>query len=417
MRRRWKATRPWGRVALVAAVALVLAGVGTGVWWFVGRDSASAATSGTTTTSVAASLTTMEKSVSASGTLTPTVQKNVSFEVSGTVTAVAVAAGDTVTAGETLATVDTLQLNADLLTAKATLATAEAKLADLKHSSNGSTAAKAQIAAAAAQVDVATAAVTTATTALGDATLVAPATGLVTSVGVAVGDRVTGTGSSSSSNSSNSSGAAPAAASSGSTSGSSSAAFVIVGTDAYEVSLSVGDADVAKVAVGDQVEMTSKDLTSTVFGVVGSIGLLSTSTGVAAYPVVVQVTGDVSALHDGVSVDAKVIYQRRTDVLTVPSAAVTTNNDGTTTVTKVAADGTTSVAKVTVGETSGTSTEITAGLAEGDKVQVITYVRTGTGSTGNGQQNQLPQFDPGQLPDFGNGQFPGGQLPRTGGNG
>ena len=415
MRRRWKATRPWWRVALVAAVAVVLAGAGTGVWWFVGRDSASAATPGTTTTSVAASLTTMEKSVSSSGTLTPTVQESVSFEVSGTVTAVSVAAGDTVTASQTLATVDTLQLNADLLDAKATLATAAAKLADLKDSDDGSTVADAQIAAAAAQVDVATAAVTTATTALDDATLVAPAAGLVTSVGVEVGDRVTGTGSSSSS------AAAPAASSSLSSSStsaaSSSAAFVIVGTDAYEVSLSVSDADVANVAVADQVEMTSDDLTGTVFGVVESIGLLSTSTGVAAYPVVVQVTGDVSALHDGVAVDASIIYERRTDVLTVPSAAITTNDDGTTTVTKVAADGTTSVVTVTVGEVSGTMTEITAGIAEGDEVQVVTYVRTGTGTgSGNDQQPDFSQFDPSQLPDFGNGQLPGGQLPQMGGN-
>lgn len=387
--------RARGRVAVAAVVAVGLAGVGTGIWWFVGRDTADAATTGATTSTAAASLTTMEKSVDTSGTLTPTVQESVGFQVSGTVTSVQVAAGDTVSAGQVLATVDTLELTADLLSAKADLATAQADLADLEDADDGSDAAEAQIDAAAARVDVAQAAVTAAEQAMADATLVAPSAGLVTDVGVEVGDRV---GSSS--------------AGAGGTGGEETGGqFTIVGTDAYELTLSVGDSDVALIEAGDQVELTSDDLDGTVFGVVRSIGLLSTQTGVAAYPVAVDVTGDTSALHDGIAVDARIIYERRTDVLTVPSAAITTAADGSTTVTKVEADGSTQVVTVTTGETSGSVTEILSGLAEGDQVQVTTYARSG--DDGGQQQGVFPGDGQLVIPDGGMpGVAPGGEMPR-----
>src|SRR5665647_3011954 len=70
-------------VVLVGVTALVV-GAG-GVYWFGLRDDAAAVqTPEVTSQAVAASLTTLEKSVVASGTFTPTVQEEVSFEASGT---------------------------------------------------------------------------------------------------------------------------------------------------------------------------------------------------------------------------------------------------------------------------------------------------------------------------------------------
>src|SRR4051794_21403306 len=117
MRRVWARTGPLSRTLGLVVVVAVAA---TAIWWFGIRD-ASAASAEPITRTVGASLTTMEKSVSGIGTLTPTVQRDVDFTVSGTVTAVPVAVGQTVTAGQTLATVDTLQLQADLLQARSTL--------------------------------------------------------------------------------------------------------------------------------------------------------------------------------------------------------------------------------------------------------------------------------------------------------
>lgn len=397
-------------VVLVGVTALVV-GAG-GVYWFGLRDDAAAVqTPEVTSQAVAASLTTLEKSVVASGTFTPTVQEEVSFEASGTVTSVAVAAGQTVTAGQTLATIDTLTLNADLLSAKATLAAAEARLADSEDADDGSDASEAQIAANAAQVDVAQAAVDVAAEAMAGATLVAPVDGLLTDVNLAVGQAVIGSGSSSGSGT-----ATPGASTQdGATTTTSSAQFVIVGTGSWQVDVTVDDADVALIAVGDQAEITIEDVTDMIFGTVTEIGLISTSTsGVAAYPVSIEVTGQPEGVYDGVSGDVEIVYERRTDVLTVPSAAVRTV-DGESVVTQVDADGEEITTSVTVGDTVGDLTEVTAGLVEGDEVlvTVVTQTRQDTDTGTQGVPGQLPEgFDPSQmqLPEgFDPSQFQGGQ--------
>lgn len=394
------------RVLVPAASAVVV--LALAVWWFGFRERAVADTPEATTQAVAASVTTLEKSVSASGTITPTVSEDVSFAVSGTVLSVDVAEGDTVEAGQTLATVDTLQLNADLLEAKATLATAEANLSDLEDADDGSDAAAAQIAAASAQVDVARAAESDAEDAMAGATLVAPVAGLVTTVNLAVGDAVTG--------SSGGAGASSGVAG-GSTGSTDTAQFVIVGTDSWQVDVTVDDADVALIAVGDQAELAI-DGADAVFGTVAEIGLLSTSSsGVAAYPVTIAVTGSPDGVHDGVSADVSIVYERRTDVLTVPSAAVRTV-DGSSVVLTQDAEGNQVETPVEVGETVGDLTEITSGLSEGDEVLVTVVTPTQRSSQdGTDRSGQLPtgfptDFDPSQFQgpggQSGQGAFPGG---------
>lgn len=414
----------WRRARWVRVLTLVLlvgvAGAGGYLLALREEPAQAATTPEPTTTAVAASLTTIQSSVSASGTLTPSVQEDVSFDVPGTVTSVDVAAGDTVAAGQQLATVDTLQLDAALLAAKADLASAQASRSDAQDEADGSDASDAQVAALAAQVDVARAAVEDAEADRAGATLTAPVAGLVTSVDVEVGDAVSG---------GSSSGAGPGGSSTGSSTGSAgstgtaTAQFTIVGTDAWQTAVTVGESDVALIEVGDQAEITVDGATDPVYGTVAEIGLLSTSTsGVAAYPVTVEVTGSPEGLHDGESADVEIVYERRTDVLTVPAAAVTTE-DGRSVVTQQGADGEQVTTEVTVGATSGDLVEITAGLAEGDEVLVTAFSPRSAGSGDSGEQGgqmpqfsgEVPDFDPGEMPDFSGG-FPGGQMP-GGGNG
>jgi len=416
MRKLLRRTRPRTRAVAVLLVVLV---AGAGVYWFGVRDTtAAAATPAATTQSVAASLTTMEQSVAASGTLAPTVQEDVNFAASGTVTTVPVAVGQQVTAGQTLATIDTLTLNAGLLQAKATLASAQAKLSDSEDDADGTDESDAQIAANSAAVDVAQAAVDEATVAMADATLVAPVAGLLTTVGVAVGDAVTGSGSSGSSASGSTGSTGTSTGSTGASTGAattatSSAQFTIVGTDTWEVDVTVDDADVALIAVADQAEITLDGADAPVFGTVSEIGLISTATsGVAAYPVVIAVTGSPEGLYDGVAADVVIVYERRTDVLTVPSAAVRTV-DGESTVTQAGADGADVTTVVTVGATVDSMTEILTGLVEGDEV-IVTVVQTSQQSTTTGDDAQermmgeLPEgFTPGEMPA---GMGPGGQT-------
>ena len=377
-------TRTW--IIISAAAVLVLGGTAVYVFGFVIPGSQQGAQAQAFEVTQQASLETLEQTVTTSGTLTPLVNEDVDWEGSGTVLSVEVEAGQTVAAGDTLGTIDTLQLNAELLEAQSTLASAQAKLSDAKSSSSGSTADKASIAAATASVSVAEADVASAQSALDGATLVAPVAGTVTAVNVEVGDTV---GSSSSGSGMGSTGSA--------SSSTSTAAFTIVGTDSWEVSATVGEADVALIAVDDAVHLTTDDGT-TLEGTVTEVGLLpSTTSGAAEYPVTITVDGTADGLFDGVAVDLEIVYESRENVLTVPSAAVTTSDDGTSTVTLIASDGTRTTTTVVVGETVGNLTEITSGLQEGDEVLVSSF------TPGEGNEGQTGQF-----PGGGDGQFPGG---------
>lgn len=377
--------RTW--IIIGAATALVLGGTAVYVFGFAIPGAQQGAQAQSFQMTQQASLQTLEKTVTTSGTLTPLVNEDVSWEGSGTVLTVDVAAGATVAAGQQLGTIDTLQLNADLLEAQATLASAQAKLADAKSSSSGSTADKAAIAAATASVSVAEAGVVSAQAAYDGAALLAPVAGTVTAVNVAVGDTV----------GSSSSGAAGGAGGGASTGSTSTAAFTIIGTDSWQVSATVGEADVALIASGNVVHLTTDDGTA-LEGSVTEVGMLpSTTSGAAEYPLTVTVDGTADGLFDGVAVDLEIVYESRENVLTVPSAAVTTGDDGTSTVVLIGSDGSQTETTVEVGETVGDLTEITSGLAEGDEVLVVSF------TPGEGNQGQTGQF-----PGGGDGQFPGG---------
>ncbi|MFB2580699.1 efflux RND transporter periplasmic adaptor subunit [Herbiconiux sp. P15] len=400
--------RTW---VIAGAAVVIIAGGGT-TWAVLASSSGAEAQTAPATASVAASLETLEKTIDSSGTLAPTVQEDVDFAVAGTVTAVNVTAGQTVAAGDVLATVDTLTVQADALAAQATLARAQATLASAEADDDGSDESAAQIASDQAAVDEAQAAADKAAAAIADATLVAPVAGLVTSVNLEVGDTTTGSGSASGSTGTSGSAATGATGSTGTTT--STAQFTIVSTDSWQVSLSIGETDLANVAVDDQVELSTDDGTA-FFGTVSEVGMLpSTTSGAAAYPVTVAVTGSPEGLHDGISVTASIVYERRTDVLTVPSAAVSTDADGASTVTVVDAEGTETVTPVTVGETVDSLTEITEGIAEGDLVQVTSFT-PGSGNSGTMPGGgelpdgfELPEgFDPSQMGGGGAG-FPGG---------
>ena len=112
--------KPWfiRRGTIACAAIVVVAGAGVGTW--LGTRSSSAAPLITTTTTVQTVTTgTITQTVASSGTLEPASQANLDFGVSGQVTTVEVTAGQTVTAGQPLATIDPTSLNAALAQAEA----------------------------------------------------------------------------------------------------------------------------------------------------------------------------------------------------------------------------------------------------------------------------------------------------------
>src|SRR5439155_21321885 len=117
----------------------------------------------------------------------------------------------------------------------------------------------------------------------------------------------------------------------------------------------------------------------TVFGLVSPVGIVAPSnSGVATFPVVVSVTGSPRGLDTAATVSLQIVYQQLTDVLVVPTLAVT-RSGGTSTV-LVQSGGTQTRRQVVIGVSSGGQTQILSGLAEGEQVMVA--IPTGSGGAG-----------------------------------
>ena len=363
----WRRNRwPLAGVAVVvvaAAIALPL--------WLTSGSSPSPGLS-ITTVIVPVTTGTIQQTVSSSGTIEPASQASLNFAVSGTVTAVDVAAGQTVTAGQTLATIATTSLSEELSAAQAQLTAANDRLA----SDEASGASTSTIDSDQSSVTSAESSVSTAETNLNDATLTSTISGTVASVNLTVGQQVSGTGSGSGSGSGGSgSGSAGSGGTGSGSSGSSSGQIEVIGTDSYIVNASVDDTQIQQIAEGDQVDITptgssttSGASSTTVYGTVGSISLIGSQTSnVTTFPVVIDVTGNPGGLYAGSSADVSIIVKQLNNVTEVPTAAISYNSSGQATVTEVV-NGAHVVKDVTVGAAENGETQITSGISAGAKV-------------------------------------------------
>lgn len=386
MRRKLWTRRRWLAVPVVLLVAT--GGIGA---WLMTRDESEAVAATTATVSAE----TVQETVAATGTLAAARSADLDFEVSGTVDDVLVAEGDRVKAGQALARVDDSTLVAQRTAALATLDAAYTQLDEDDDAGASAT----QLAADQAAIVSARAALAEAREALRDATLRASIGGTVVSLGVAEGD-VVGSGGSSSM------GASTSTTTTDDTT--TTAAVSIVSTRAFVVDATVAAADVEQLEEGLQAEITPSGATDVVYGTVSDIGLVAetNSSGAAVFPVTVAVTGAPEDLYAGTSADVSIIVSQTDDVLTVPSRALTTEGD-TTYVTKMV-DGEGVRTAVETGTAYGMTTEVVAGLAEGDVVEIPGFSRPTGGGDDGGDQQQLPDFGGGQMPDFGGGQMPGG---------
>lgn len=419
---------PW----VAAPVALVVI---AGGWLLVtngGGASSSAAT--TTTQLVAATKGPIGNTVSAEGTIAALQTANLSFPSSGTVTAVNVKAGDTVTAGQVLATLDSSQLAASLSSAQANLASAQAKLSD----DEAAGASSAQLSADQSSVQSATDALTNAQQSFAGATVTAPFDGTIALVNVTPGEALSssgtggvsqtgsasGSGNSASAPSSSSGfggngGGGNSTSSSASSSSSSSAAIQEITKGRYTVSVSVPASDLAAVQVGQNATVTvttssannrfgggfggggfgnrgfgggTNGASGTTTGVgaqatgaVTSVSqVASTTNGVAGYPVVVTFDADSNSFAVGGTVTTAIATNAKNDVIQVPTRALSTAN-GKTVVT-VSKDGKvggpTETRVVATGITAGGQTEITSGLKAGEQVVITLPTFFGTGGAG-----------------------------------
>lgn len=449
----WR-TRLLRPFVVMPAIALVV----VAVWWFALRNDAVAQTATTVSNSTTqlASVTTgsMSTTVSAEGTVAAAETDDLSFASSGTVTAVNVSAGDTVTAGEVLATIDSAELASGVTSAESDVAEAEAKLAD----DQDADASDEQLAADIAQISTANDALAQATEALAGASLVATFDGTVATVDLAVGEelasggaggtRLTGsaTGSGQSSSTLTSSTSSAQVGATGTTT--SSAQIQVVSAGRYEVDLTVGATDVESVSVGQSADLTltTSSSSSNVQGGFGGFGggappdmtgladptgttdsddstdeatraaaasgdattaegtvtevsqVADASSGVASYTVTVEFTAPSTEFYVGSTVSAEIETAQRTDVVQVSSRAIATSSDGSTVTvaTDGTVDGATETRAVETGLTSNGMTEITSGVEAGEQVLV-----TMGGGPGGGFPTQAPATGAGTAPTTG----------------
>jgi macrolide-specific efflux system membrane fusion protein len=159
--------------------------------------------------------------------------------------------------------------------------------------------------------------------------------------------------------------------------------MVVISTGSYVVNASIDDTEVGQLKTGDQAVIVPNGSTSQIFGTVASIGMVGNqSSGVATYPVTINVTGSPTGLAIGATAEVSITNKQLTDVLVIPRGAVHQNRDKSV-VYEIAA-GKQVPHPVTVGLSSGNQTQITDGLPAGTSI-VLSAAPTTTGSGATGQ--------------------------------
>ena len=244
-----------------AAVVVVAAAIALPLWLTSGSPAAFGLS--VTTVTVPVTTGTIQSTVASSGTIEPASSASLDFAVSGTVSAVDVKAGQTVTAGQVLATVDTTALTEEVNAAQAQLTSAEDRLA----SDEASSASTSSIDSDQASVTSAESSLSTAQTNLNDASLTSTIAGTVASVDLTVGQQVTGTGSGSGNAGSGADATGEGSSDTGTggtgSTGTSSAQVEVIGTTSYIVNTTVDDTQIGQISDGDQVDITTSGGSST----------------------------------------------------------------------------------------------------------------------------------------------------------
>ncbi len=281
------------------------------------------------------------------GTVAFTNPQQVVAQVSGTVTNLPVEAGNTVTSGETLLTLENQGLAPQLDSDQAALAADVSQLQQLLHPTQPTAA---QVTSLRERIANDQAAVGRARLALGQLDITAPISGVVTAVNVQQGSLV-----------------APGAA---------TPPFTVEDPNSLQVLVPISEISIAQVALGQSAAVTADALPGETFhGTVGEIAPAGlTSQGVATFNVTVDVAhpGDLRA---GMSADVSIRVASLRHVLLVPNEAL--SGYGRQATLQVVVHGTPKLRHVVMGLSNETDTEILSGLTAGTEV-VTAQASTGT---------------------------------------
>ena len=350
------------RPLIVVGIVIVVAGGSIGAW-AVTRSTASTKPSYRLFPAVRTTL----RQTLATGTIEPTTTDTLSFGASGQVTSVYAAVGQRVTEGQNLATMESASLQAQVAQAQATLAEDQSRLSQ----DETAVASSAQIAADQATVNADQSQVESAEAALSGATLTSPIDGIVATVGLTVGEQVSGGSGGSGASGLGSGGSAGTGTEldrDGEARRSSSSSSRQVG---HLDQLLRGERDRGRhrgrsVQAGDQAVIVPDGATGPVYGVVNSVGLIaSTTSGVASYPVTIAVTGNPGGLYPGASATVTLVVKQ---IATRPPCRPPRHSTSGGAEVHVMVNGHQVTVPVTMGITSTGETQIITGLTAGPRV-------------------------------------------------
>jgi len=170
--------------------------------------------------------------------------------------------------------------------------------------------------------------------------------------------------------------------------------------------ITLSESDIADIKVGDKAILTFdaiEDLTIT-GGVIEVDSAGTASSGVVSYGLEIAFDTNSDSVKSGMSASATIITNSKSDVLTIPTTAVKSNNDGTyyvqvlskaydltdkTNSIKGVVSATAPTAKtITIGLSDETNTEITGGLSEND--QVVVRISTTTTASSSSSRSSAP---------------------------
>ncbi len=408
-------TVPWAAAAVVV--------IGGGGYWLAHKHTAAVAGFTQTIRYTTVQKGNVAETVSFSGTLNPA--NEVTLTGSGTITKIDVKVGQHVTKGQTIAQLDTTDLNYQLQSAEAQLTAAESNLTqaeDAASSSSTTTSATGEtgqgqtksstnsansVAQAQATVDEDQDQVNELESEIAADTVKSPISGTVLEVGSVNGSSSSAT-SSSSSSSSSFGGGSSSSGNSGSGSGSTIAVIGDLSAGDFIVNAQVAQADIGELKVGNQATMSlSTDSTATLTGKVTSISYMpESSSGVTMYDVTLNVDKPTASsgitLLPGESVAVTTTTKQANNVLEVPTAAITDLRGQTGVF--VPANGNNQAASssdqfpgfsrvpsglsfvpVKTGLTGSTMTEIKSGLKAGEEIAIVTQNTASTTSTASTQ--------------------------------
>jgi RND family efflux transporter MFP subunit len=348
------------RVVVVGVVVAVLLG---GAWVLGGGFRGGAGDVET----VAVTRGPLESTIELAGTVAARESRTLAFGTGGTVAEVAVGEGSEVGAGDLLATLEAATQQAQLAAARSALASAEAAITSAQSRLDADRDAdapravrdadRAQLAAARAQAAAARSQLAGAEAALGLTELRAPIDGTVVALGLAPGDRI------------------PAAAGAGGLGGTGAdelaGTIVIADLSELRVATSASEIDIVDLRDDQPVSLSFDALPeATLAATICELATAGRETGgVVEFAVEVCLDETDARLRAGMSANVSIVLASVADALVVPSQAVRIA-DGAASVRVLDADGTIRTVPVEVGISSGTRTQIVAGLAEGDRVVV-----------------------------------------------